>query len=274
MEQTLWLPGVSGPEPLVVRLTAPPDAGRPALLYLHGFGSDQAGEKAATFRSRAAAARIAFCSFDFRGHGRSGGGMEHLTMTRNLEDAEAALAWLAGRWAGPIAFFGSSMGGATAMWLAATRPEGPARRLCAGVAIAPALGLERSLARRVGTGGLERWRSTGRLAVDDGGLSCELGWELMTDLAAHPASSLAPLYTTPTLVFQGTADDSVPWEETADFAAACRPGVVDLHLFTGADHRLIAEKEEIWRLAAGFVARRASDEVGTRLAPGSGEEAR
>lgn len=272
MADTLWLPGVTGPESLAVRLAAPPDRRRPALLYLHGFGSDQEGEKATAFRDLAGAAEIAFCSFDFRGHGHSGGGMEHLTMTRNLDDAEAALVWLAGRWAGPIGFFGSSMGGATAMWLTASRPDGPAQRLAAGVAIAPALALDRSFARRLGEEGMERWRRSGRLAVDEGALSCELGWELITDLAAHPASSLAPLYSTPTLVFQGTADDSVPWRETADFAAACRPGLVDLHLFHGADHRLIAEKEQIWRLAADFVSRQL-DEPGTRLAPGSGEEA-
>src|SRR5947209_8506113 len=43
------------------------------FLYLHGLGSDQDGEKADFFRRRAQAGGFAFCSFDFEGHGRSGG---------------------------------------------------------------------------------------------------------------------------------------------------------------------------------------------------------
>lgn len=254
IEETLRLDGPDGPEPLALRFEAPADRRRPALLYLHGFGSGQEREKAAAFRERARRAGIGFCSFDFRGHGRSGGTMERLTMSRNLDDAEAAAGWLAERWEGPLAFFGSSMGGAAAMWLSALRPEGPASRLAAGVAIAPALGLERSLASLCGTDGVARWRETGRLAVDDGLVSCELGWELMEDLARHPPAALPPLYRTPTLALQGTADDSVPWRETADFATGCRPGLVELHLFAGGDHRLVREIDRIWELAEGFVA--------------------
>ena len=270
LDETLWLDGPDGREPLAVRFAAPADRRRPAFLYLHGFGSNQDGEKAAAFRARARAAGIGFCSFDFRGHGRSGGGMERLTMSRNLDDAEAAAGWLAARWDGPLAFFGSSMGAAAAMWLAARRPDGPARRLAAGVAIAPALSIERTLAEQCGAEGMERWRRSGRLAVDNELVSCELGWELMEDLAGHHAAELPPGYATPTLVLQGTADASVAWRETADFATRCRPGLVELHLFAGGDHRLIPQVDRIWQLAAGFLAHHA----GTPLAPPAGEEER
>jgi pimeloyl-ACP methyl ester carboxylesterase len=277
LDETLWLDGPDVREPLAVRFTAPADRRRPAFLYLHGFGSNQDGEKAAAFRARAGAAGIGFCSFDFRGHGRSGGGMERLTMSRNLDDAEAVAGWLAARWAGPLAFFGSSMGAAAAMWLAARRPDGPARRLAAGVAIAPALARERTLAEQHGAKGLERWRRSGRLAVDNELVSCELGWELMEDLAGHRADDLPPGYATPTLVLQGTADASVAWRETADFATRCRPGLVELHLFAGGDHRLIPHVDRIWQLAAGFLAHHAAavaDAAGTPLAPPAGEEER
>lgn len=262
-DETLWLDGPDGREPLAVRFDAPADRHRPAFLYLHGFGSSQNGEKAVAFRRRARAAGIGFCSFDFRGHGRSGGGMERLTMSRNLDDAEAVAAWLAERWAGPLAFFGSSMGAAAAMWLAARRPDGPARRLLAGVAIAPALALERSLADQCGAEGLERWRRSGRLAVDNELVTCELGWELMEDLAGHRAAELPARYATPTLILQGSADESVAWRESAEFATRCRPGLVELHLFAGADHRLIPQLDRVWQLAAGFL----DDRAGTPLAP-------
>lgn len=256
-EETLWLDGPGGRERLAMRFDAPADRRRPAFLYLHGFGSGQDREKAVAFRARAQEAGFGFCSFDFRGHGRSGGTMERLTMSRNLDDAEAAAAWLAERWQGPLAFFGSSMGAATAMWLAALRPDGPAARLAAGVAIAPALGLERSLAAMCGPDGLARWRESGRLPVENELVSCELGWELMEDLARHPPAELPPRYRTPTLVLQGTADDSVPWRETADIATGCRPGLVEVHLFAGGDHRLVGEIDRMWQLARGFLAHHA-----------------
>lgn len=266
MDETLWLEGPDGRELLALRFDAPADRRRPAFLYLHGFGSSQDGEKGAAFRRRARAAGIGFCSFDFRGHGRSGGGMERLTMSRNLDDAEAAAGWLAERWPGPLAFFGSSMGAAAAMWLVARRPHGPARRLLAGVAIAPALALERTLAEQCGAEGLERWRESGRLAVDNELVSCELGWELMEDLAGHRAEELPARYATPTLVLQGSADASVAWAASADFATRCRPGLVELHLFAGADHRLIPQLDRVWQLAAGFLAHHA----GASLPPGRG----
>ncbi|HYE76838.1 MAG TPA: alpha/beta hydrolase, partial [bacterium] len=60
---------------LAVRYDEPPGGGSLCLLYLHGFGSDQWGEKAEFFRDRALAAGFGFCSLDFQGHGRSGGTM-------------------------------------------------------------------------------------------------------------------------------------------------------------------------------------------------------
>jgi alpha-beta hydrolase superfamily lysophospholipase len=125
------------------------------------------------------------------------------------------------------------------------------------VAIAPALALERSLATQCGAEGLERWRRSGRLAVDNELVTCELGWELMEDLASHRAAELPAGYATPTLVLQGTADESVAWRESADFATRCRPGLVELHLFAGGDHRLIPQLDRVWQLAAGFLADRA-----------------
>jgi len=78
---------------LAVQLDAPPDA-RLCFLYLHGFGSVQTGEKADFFRQRALESGFAFCSFDFQGHGRSGGTMGGLTLTRNLGDVGRVHDWL------------------------------------------------------------------------------------------------------------------------------------------------------------------------------------
>lgn len=256
-------------EPLALRHAEPPadrDRGL-SILYLHGFGSSQRGEKATWFRRWAAEEGIAFTSFDFRGHGESGGELGELTLTRNLADAGAALAWLAGHRPGPIVLFGSSMGAAAAMWLTVEPetpgggtavPDAPAgsplERIAGVLAVAPALTMERSLADRCGPEGLARWRETGRLRVETELMSTELYWELMEDLARHPPERLAERYAAPTLVFQGMRDESVAWRDVAAFAAAARPARLELHLFAAGDHRLIAQRERIAELAGGWLA--------------------
>ncbi len=232
----------------------PPAPGRGGLLYMHGFGSSQAGEKAEFFAARARGAGLGFCSFDFRGHGGSAGGMGTLTLSRNLEDAAAVLGWVAGHCAGPLAFFGSSMGAATALWLAARR-RGAVGRLRAGVAIAPALTLRRTLAESCGPEGLERWRRSGRLRLAAELATADLPWALMEDLDRHRVEELAALHRTPTLILQGMRDRSVPWRDVADFAAACRAAPVELVLFGDGDHRLLPHKARLWELAAGFLRR-------------------
>jgi len=101
---------------LAVRFDPPParspeTGDRPCFLYLHGFGSEQSGEKAEFFRARALAAGFGFCSFDFQGHGLSGGEMAGLTLTRNLEDVGRVHAFLRERGCGRLILTGSSMGG-------------------------------------------------------------------------------------------------------------------------------------------------------------------
>src|SRR3954466_13822568 len=103
---------------LAVRFDPPPQGTgeRPCFLYLHGFGSEQSGEKAEFFRARAQGSGFGFCSFDFQGHGLSGGDMLGLTLTRNLEDVGRVHAFLRDRGCGRLLLLGSSMGGGTALW--------------------------------------------------------------------------------------------------------------------------------------------------------------
>ena len=258
-------------EELALRWT-PPAAGAATFLYLHGFGSSQDGEKAGYFRNRAAAAGLGFCSLDFRGHGLSGGALADLTFSRNLADAGAALGWLGERGVGrdgsPLVVFGSSMGGATGLWLAARHPGA----FAAGLAIAPALGMERALEERLGAEGIANWRRTGRQRFVNELVDDELGWGLMEDLAHYRAADLPPLHVTPTLVFQGMGDDSVDWRLAVELARAVAEQAaegddeaaeseargetrrrVEVHLFSAGDHRLLDQRPRMWEMAMGFL---------------------
>ena len=235
---------------LAVRLDPPP-AGpdRPCILYLHGFGSEQSGEKAEFFRRRALAAGLGFCSFDFQGHGLSGGEMAGLTLTRNLEDVARVHAFLRDRGFGRLILIGSSMGGGTALWYSALHPE----EIVAGLHIAPALELEKGLLTWAGADRARAWEETGRLHYQSDLVSCELSWALIEDLRSYPAETLLARYRTPALFLQGKLDTSVSWRSVLDFATRCPFQEIELHLFADGDHRLTDRKERLWELMAEFL---------------------
>jgi pimeloyl-ACP methyl ester carboxylesterase len=238
---------------LAVRFDAPESGtGRPAplcFLYLHGFGSVQSGEKAEFFRRAALAAGHAFCSFDFQGHGESGGTMRELTLSRNLADLELVWQHLAERGHGRVCLLGSSMGGGTGLWFSALHPE----RVVAGLHIAPALELERGLLAWAGPERTRTWEESGAIDFRNDFVTCELGWGLIEDLRAHPLEELLARYRTPALLLQGKRDTSVPWRTVVDFALRCPYEEIDLHLFADGDHRLTDRKERLWKLMLEFL---------------------
>ncbi len=239
---------------LAVRFDAPAGnraPGRPPLcfLYLHGFGSVQTGEKAEFFRRAALRAGFAFCSFDFQGHGDSGGGMEGLTLTRNLADLELVWQRLAERDYERVCLLGSSMGGGTGLWFSALHPE----RVVAGLHIAPALEMERGLLAWAGPERARSWQENGVIDFKNDFVSAPLGWSLIEDLRAHPADDLLARYRTPALLLQGKRDTSVPWKTVLDFAVRCPYEEIELHLFADGDHRLTDRKERLWELMLEFL---------------------
>jgi pimeloyl-ACP methyl ester carboxylesterase len=241
-----------GEEHLCFRLAEPPGGARYAALYLHGFGSDQEGEKGAFFCAQALAAGLAVASFDFRGHGRSGGTLRDLTLSRNLADAALARDFLRRRGYGEVVLIGSSMGALTALWHVIAEPEG----LLGACLIAPALTLADSFLGFLGEEGARRWQQTGVQVFDDGVRRCELGWELVEDFRRYDLDRLAAGYRVPSLIFQGQRDDRVPWRTVERFVDDCSCDGLELVLYPDGDHRLADRKEVLWDRMAAFLERR------------------
>jgi len=234
---------------LAVRFDPSGEAGRPCVLYLHGFGSEQSGEKAEFFRRQALAAGFGFCSFDFQGHGLSGGSIGTITMTRNLQDVRRVHGFLRSHGEERLLLMGSSMGGGTALWYSALHPE----EVVAGLHIAPALELDRVLLDWAGPERARSWEEAGTIHFENDLVSCELGWALIEDLRAHSLEALLARYQTPCLLLQGKRDTSVPWHSIADFATRCAFEDIELHLFADGDHRLMDRKERLWELMTEFL---------------------
>ena len=235
---------------LAVRLDRPLQGeGDVAVLYLHGFGSQQDGEKANFFRQQALAAGLAFCSFDFQGHGASGGSLFDVTLSRNLADIEQVHRYVADQGFPRVVLFGSSMGGASALWYAARHPD----TVAAAVHIAPALGMAEGLRQLAGPEGMAQWKEEGRFALATELVRCDVGWSLVEDLERYPNEDLYRRYRTPTLLFQGRHDTSVDWRTVVRFAVDCRFEGIEVHLIADGDHRLISSLAHLWSMACSFL---------------------
>ncbi len=228
---------------------SPDKHGTPCFVFLHGFGSDQTGEKAEYFRKKAVEQGYAFCALDFQGHGKSGGTMRELTISRNLCDLEAVHEVLRQRGCSKIVLLGSSMGGFTGIWYAARHPE----EVTAGCHIAPAFGMAEGFLAWAGSEGATKWEKEGRIFFENDFVHSELGWEWIKDLRSFDTKWLQQNYRTPTLILQGKKDDSVPWRGVVDFAAECEFEGIDLHFFADGDHRLTDRKDRLWALSEEFL---------------------
>lgn len=240
----------AGAPPLAYSLTLPPEPRADfALLYLHGFASDQAGEKASFFRRAAFDAGLPFCSIDFQGHGRSGGSLRGLTLSRNLEDAAAAHQLLRERGYRRVVVMGSSMGAFTGLWYSALHPE----EVLAGLHIAPAVAMAEGFLTFAGPERAAQWEREGVLVLDNGKTASEFSWELIEDLRRHSVERLRHRYRTPALLLQGRLDPQVPWREVVNFATGTATKEIELHLFADGDHRLTDRKDRLWELMLGFL---------------------
>jgi pimeloyl-ACP methyl ester carboxylesterase len=216
------------------------------VLYLHGFGSSQQGDKAEFFRRRFTAEGLRFVSFDFQGHGLSGGSIRDLTLSRCLRDAARVHRALVGDDGRATVIAGSSMGGLVGLWHATEADA------AAGAFIAPALGLEQSFGELIGVEGMRRWKESGVLPITNELGTFELGWEFVEDLRGRPTEDLHRRHRLPTIIFQGRLDDRVPWQTVERFAEATKQ-TTRLRLFAQGDHRLLAHKESVWAEIRSFL---------------------
>ena len=239
-------------EHLDYTLTAP-SGGRPAttlVVYLHGFASDQRGEKVLYLRDRFAAIGCAFLAFDHRGHGRSSGTMKELTISRNLDDVAAMLQHHGQGYARRI-LVGSSMGGQTAAWYAARHPD----EIAANVLIAPGFRFIERRSEELGPKGMERLRKEGQIIYKNQWVEEAVGPALFDDAGQYTVDQLLPLYRTPALLLHGTEDDSVPFEDSVVFTTLTKARPLELLLIAGGDHRLTDWKETLFSAMEAFLRR-------------------
>jgi len=198
----------------------------PGIIMCHGF----TGHKAETHRLFVKAARdlashgLAALRFDFRGSGDSGGDFREMTVSREIEDAGAALDYLVSRTevkADRVGVLGLSLGGCVAACLAGRDARVKALVLWAAVAHPS----------RIADRLLPEFGDSAVLDMAGWGL----GRGFIEDIASiQPLKELAS-YAGPSLVVHGSNDETVPPSDALDYRVALG-GRCRSHLVQGADH--------------------------------------
>lgn len=126
---------------------------------------------------------------------------------------------------------GSSMGGFAAAVAASRRPERPLRL----VLLAPAVGLHRLWAERLGAEGMDTWRQMGTLLYRHQGVGrdIQIPWRMYAEAEAAAEVALSH----PAIVIHGLDDDVVPMANSVALAQRS-PGLRRLVL-TPDGHRLL-----------------------------------
>ena len=260
-----------------------PGVRRAAFLVLHGFGSN--GESPTVLAPTRVLGEFGYVTlrFDMRGCGKSGGEFGRVICLEQVEDLGNALSFLAGHPAvdpDRIGVIGSSFGGAVAVYAGGTNPRiaavvsnggwGHGERKFRGQHPTPQAWakftkmLEDGRAHRASTGkslmvprydivpipnhvreNLER-QKVGMLAPNSVEMfPAETAQSMFDFRAEEVVGKIAPR---PLLLIHAANDSVTPTEQSIEmFKRAGQPA--ELHLFSGLDHFLFAEKStRVWSL--------------------------
>jgi len=209
-------------------------AGRgPTVVFLPGFRSDMAGEKATYLAAFCAARGTALLRFDYSGHGSSDGRFDEGSIGRWAEDT---LTVIDRQTEGKLLLVGSSMGGWIALLVAVRRPERLAGLL--GIAAAPDF-TETLMWQAMTQAEQARLMSEGSLTVEtvpDPPLI--ITRHLIEEGRKHLLLGAPIPISCPVRLLHGQQDQDVPWETSLRTAERIAGADVRLTLIKDGGHRL------------------------------------
>ena len=209
------------------------------FIWLHGFASSPQSSKGQFVRQRLEAVGAHLVLPDLNEPS-----FFDLTVTRMLSQVDV----LAQGSTEKVVLFGSSLGGFTAATWAAKHPG----RTGALVLLAPAFDLGPRWSARMDPRELAEWRRTGKHAFDHyaRGRKEDLSVRFLDDALTHESF---PLPQCPTLVIQGTRDETVEPSLAREFTRRMNGRATLVELDQG--HELNADLPGLWKIIQPYVPR-------------------
>jgi alpha-beta hydrolase superfamily lysophospholipase len=239
-----WLDVGTGPEARRIA-TLGRRGSAPGLFWLGGYRSDMRGTKAEAVDRFAGARGFACRRFDYSGHGASGGRFEDGTISRWLEETQAAFDLTDG----PQIVIASSMGGWLALLLATAKREAGGR-VAGLILIAPAVDMTKALMWDVMPKAARKELAEAgitRLPSRYGDEPMPITKTLIDDGETHLFGDRLVEVGCPVHILQGMEDPEVPWRQAADLMERLASDDAVLTLVKDGDHRL-SRPEDLARL--------------------------
>jgi dipeptidyl aminopeptidase/acylaminoacyl peptidase len=206
-----------------------PEASTPrsGVILCHGMESNKESYKLVLLSQELARHGLLALRFDFACAGAAGK-FEEITYSGEVDDLQAAFAFMRDRQAGKIAILGSSMGGTVALLFAAQQAG-----VATVVTIAAPVHPERFTSRLLTPAQAQEWRKTGHTFYH----GQRINVSLLHDLEKLNVPAAARKISCPVLILHGDRDDVVPVEEAHELYGYLS-GSKKLVILRGADHRL------------------------------------
>ncbi|MGE5371256.1 MAG: alpha/beta hydrolase [Solirubrobacterales bacterium] len=236
-EKILWLPGGSKARLAAIEYL-PSDRHDFSVIACHGFrGAKENTGRLAVFARKVNAIGGAVIGFDFTGCGQSEGDFESITLSRQVADLKAVIAWVRERHPTRIVLLGRSFGGTTALAAGSETAD------LAGLVLWSApVDLPGCFAPILRLFDHESGKDEA-VSVPDGAGIYRIRPGFAADFPNHDFARYGRRISSPVLIVQGLADDTVD-PENARKIADLVSGPAELHLVPEADHRFERHKDE------------------------------
>jgi len=212
-------------------LTIPEGKTDHVVLLSHGFLTNKNSTTNKTLTRTLTERGLATLRYDFFGHGESDGPLENITVDAAVNQALAALDWLAANGYNKIGMVGSSFGGLVSTLAAAQRPN----IRCLGLKC-PVVDFPEVLRLEFGEAGMVHWKAHNEIPdVTGGSKPLSLHYAFYENALTHDGYTAAASIRIPTLIVQGERDELVPLHQSQQLMGLLQ-GKRQLEVLPGADH--------------------------------------
>lgn len=219
----------------------------PGVLFCNGFQSSMQGNKAVALETYCRQRGVAFCRFDYRGHGdfSSSSSWEecsNYTLSDWVHDASTVLLETVMKDHDQVVVIGSSMGGWIACHLAIQYPQ----KIIGIIGLAAAPDFLEDIFLKLPQSQQDQWKRDGFLSLptEYNPVPYRISWQLLEDarqkwnlLTKQPSGTIIPIQCRVHLV-HGKLDNDIPWTKSLELMERLETDDVTLSIIKDGDHRL------------------------------------